>query len=629
MNNTIQYHYSEVGEALVEKLHLHVQRGESFVLLGYQGAGKRQAVQRLAYRLKEEERPYLAVWFQDFSSIITENELLAVCKERCYPFLCEHIVDNLSGATSMVDWFHRLGTLSNGRTFPLCFANIDCLAGPIKELLLALIRDAVQNKHIVVCLTGESILARTLGEKTSPWQCAYQYVLVGHDRSTARDFFLKRVDACGISFRDPRDSTWTTEAAFHAFYDHTGGNLNLLRAILWCLSERRLRFDEDPETHDGYPRSIVEQSFLNYTAVPLFGLKIFHPVVTFIQQDREALTRIEDLLDQVHNALDIGASLQTACLEASIPVSDGKPEFLELAGFLRRNVEGERAFFSSFYVAEYVVSYFSLTCRGDFHAKQGDWEKAFARYGRVEELERRVRPLGEHDFQNVRAIVNRLCREFAELITDDNAVTKIRRLWEQCGELLFGLKAAVVLHLNEGATWVTEADDVGEIDRFDALVKELLASSPLSGSRKLSDEPYYRYFDSSRRVMLLRNRPGTPELKPSYVALLVSEPTGPIIEGLRENLLITAITTFLTCFNEARVRQRLRGSRLRLGEAMQRLFEHTSARESLEALGLYLHREFLATGVRLFLLQSGNLHSAKSWGFKDPKRQLDFDSEGV
>ena len=75
---------------------------------------------------------------------------------------CAEIVDFLSGATSLADWFHRLGKKGDGGSLLICFANLDWFADSLKEQLLALIRNSVQQSHIVVGLTGESLLARTL-----------------------------------------------------------------------------------------------------------------------------------------------------------------------------------------------------------------------------------------------------------------------------------------------------------------------------------------------------------------------------------------------------------------------------------------------------------------------------------
>ena len=630
MSRVIHYRYLEVGPVLIDALHAHIERNENFVLLGCQGSGKRQAFNKLCVIMREEDRPHLTIWFRDTSEIITAQELLQALRSCLKHFRCEEIVANLNEAVSVDDWFQRFGESSKGSSLPVCFANIDTLAAPIKDRFLACIRDATQQRHLVACLSGDSVLARTLGRDTLPWYCPFQYIITSHDKATAHEFFDKRVSSCQLDFHDPSDPGWNAHQAFEALYEHTGGNLNLLRAILWWLSERRLRFDQKANMHPGFPREIIKQSFFAYTAIPLFGLRIFHTVVAFIRQEREALALLEKLLDQVHAKRADGADLRTACLEASTPVVRGdRPDALELAGFIRRDSGNKQLSFPSFYVAEFAYEYFSWVRRGDFHAIQGDWDKAFASYRQVKPKVKLVRPLGDHDYQNVRSIVNRFCRECAESITHVDATKRLRWLGKECGELLFGMRSVLLLRLGEDGIWVAEPG--GEELRADLkpVLDALLASDPVPSTRKnREDKTYGMHQDDNCRFLLVQNRPGTPEVKPRHAILLESEEDGSAIDGLRLKLLETAATTFLTCYNEARLRNRLGESRLRLGKALKALFQHTTIRESLEALGKYLHEEFLATGVRLFLLdpKTGDLYSAKSWGLKDAAVRADFDS---
>jgi signal transduction histidine kinase len=631
MSDEIQYQYCEVGDELVKNLLLHIQRGESFVLLGSQGGGKRHALTLLGKRLERENRSHLSIFFRDNHTMVTEAELLDALKHRLRHFHCDEIVAALSAATGLVDWFKRLGCEGKDRTIPISFANIDWLADPLKEEFLTLVRDAVQQRQIIAVLTGESLLARTLAKVTSPFQCVYQFVLTGHDKETSRTFFLKRVHACQIKFHDRSDPSWNATEAFECFYAHVGGNINLLRAALWCLSERRLRFEEDLADHAGYTRRTLDQNFINNTSVPLFGLKPFHTAKSLIHQDADVLRRLEELLDQVQAACDRGLDPRSAFIEASIPVREHAPEPLELAGFMRRDPQKNVLVFPSIYAAEFAIRYFSWSCRGDFHAKQGNWQKAFECYEKVNCREKLRRPIGVHDFQIVRTIVNRLCREFAERITKDDSIKQLRELLDNSGRLLFGLRTARVLQINDKGAWVFDGDQENSPNDLDARVQAICQTEPIRSTRKDPQENYALYQDSPRRTMVVQGRPGQSkraELNPRHALLFESDVEGPVLEGLRLRLLETVATNFLTCFDEARLRRRMLGSRLRLGSALRELFSKETVRKSLEALGEYLQKEFDATGVRLFLLDisSGDLRSAKSWGYKNAELQREFDS---
>jgi len=634
MSFEIQYRYCELGETLADELLLHVHRGESFVLLGYQGVGKRHALAILGSRLERENVPHLVVFLRDNHIIVTEAELLKALKMRLRHFRCDGITEALSGATTLADWFHRLGERTEGNCLPIGFANIDWLADPLKEQFLTLVRNSVQMRRLVVGITGESLLARTLAKETSPFQCAYQFVLTGYNRETSRKFFMKRVSAYGLRFSDSKEPSWNAETAFECLYQRTGGNITLLRAILWELSEHRLRFDSELESDWGIRRFDVEQGYFDHTSIHLFGLRPFQAAKSLIQEHRDALLRLEQLLDRIQAACDQGLDPEIASTATSIPAECDTPEPLELMGIVKRDPETNHLVFSSSYVAEFAIHYFSWTCRGDFHAKQGNWQEAFERYKKVKVPERLRRPIGENDFYILGAIVNRLCRHFAECITKEDSIDQLSSLISDSGKLLFGLKSARVIQLDERGNWIFHQNREATPDDFDARIQTISRIEPPYHTRNELDDNYLFHTDPSCRTLVVRSRPGRrgrPEMNPRHALLFESDEEGPVIEGLRLRLLGTIATSFLTCFDEARVHKRMFGSRLRLGEALQKLFQGESIRESLEALGGYLHTEFLATGVRLFLIDagSGDLKSSKSWGFKDQALRHRFDSGGL
>lgn len=633
MNPDVHYHYRLVGEPLIDELMLHVTNGESLFLLGHQGCGKRHVLFSLGKRLDKEERPHLSVFFRDNMLLLSEADVLAALKPKGEGRLrhtgCDDIIEELRGASSLADWFRRLAGVCKGRRLPMSFANIDWLADPLKERLLVHIRAAVHEGHLTAVVTGENMIARTLGKVTSPFQCALQYVLQGHDHESTRIFFMRRVEACGLVFVDPQDKSWNADTAYEALYEHTGGNIPILRAILWCLSERRMRFHSDAKKHEGYGRGCIQKSFFDYTSVPLFGLKLFHPVKSLILQAPEVLQRLELLLDQIHAARAGGADFREACLAAEIPVVALAPDALEIAGFLVRDTIGKVLRFPSFYVAEFATGYFSWKCRGDFHAKDGQWERAWECYRKMEKPESRQRPLGEQDYQALRVIVNRLCRAFMETITKEDATAVLRENLATALPLLFGLVSARVLRRGGNGRWAYEDDNGGELPDPHTLVVAMLKSKAKTTRGDEAHKNYCLHLDDpAGRKLLALTRPLVKELSPPHAVLIEAHPNGPPISGLRLRLLETVTTSFLTCLNEARLRRRFQHSRLELGKAVQSLFEKETVRESIEALGEYMHRAFQANGVRLFLIdaQTGHLKSAKSWGFTNEQLKMKFDA---
>ena len=634
MTPPIQYNYVTVGTPLVEQLLLHVDRGESFILLGYQGCGKRHALAMLGRKLEQQQRPHLTVPFRDNNTVVTEVELLAALKDRLRGPLKDTFGSILTAANSLAEWFQILGELSNGRPIPCSFANLETLADALKENFLSFIRRAVEAKHIVVGLTGEGILARTLARDTSPFQCAHQFVVSGHDEETSRAFFLKRVEWCRLVFEDPEDKSWNAESAFAAFFAHTGGNLNLLRAILWCLSERRLRFDEDPKKHQRICRKALKKSFFSYTAIPLFGLRLFHTAKDMINMESEALDMVENMLDQIEARRSQGMSFEEAWSKATLPAFVQGPTVLELAGFLIRDAGRLVLKFPSHYVAEFAAKYFSWSCRGDFRAKHGEWDAAFERYEKVDSPEKKCRPLTQRDYQVLRQILNRLYREFLLCITADGGMDRMERRLSNAGLLLLGLKRACPLRVGDSGLWEEirhrHEQPVAGLHQMIESILSFRAAKPARRNRP-PDCPVH--FDEHRRCVVVVSKPETIAPDPRHVVLFECADDGPVIEieSLRHRALETLGSIFLTCYNEARIWDCARGSRLRLGRMLEQLFSGATVRESVEALGEYLYTEFKASGVRLFLLDnhSGSLRSARSWGLRDPALRSSFDSGGL
>jgi signal transduction histidine kinase/energy-coupling factor transporter ATP-binding protein EcfA2 len=626
--NDISYVYRQVGGALVDEILLLVERGESVVLLGPQGGGKRLALRCLAERLETEELPYLWVHFRDDVTISTEADLLSLLKNRVHHSRCEAVMKALVEASNLADWFQRLGCPVGKQPIPFSFAGIDWLATALKEKFLAHIRDAVEKRYIVAVLTCESLLANTLAKETSPFQCGYQFVITSHDRDSSRAFFMKRVRACELRFVDRADPEWNEGKAFEVVHEAVGGNVGLMRAILWGLSERRLRFTDKLENHPGFTRRDVDLRLADYSYVPLFGLRPFARSLSLLEQEPNYLRRIEKLVDGIHALRQQGIDTQEANLRSTIEVLGAHPEPLELTSFLERDQTGRQLRFASRYVATFATLHLTWERRGDLHAKQGCWNKAFDCYERIEKKEDRWRPVNIYDFPNLRSIVNRLCREFSENMTGAEATRTLREILEKAGTLLFGLKAAKVLHLDDNRVWVFDGDKGHRVNELSSRVNEIVKRGSMTQEPGATEHDYQFSLDESERTLVVLVRLGRPELSPPHALFFESDPEGPKLDMFRRRLLVAVATNFLTCYNEARLRRRMWGSRFRLGDAMRRLFAQESTLASVAALGEYLHSEFRATGVRLFLIDvpTGNLKSAKSWGFKDPEHQRYFDA---
>lgn len=624
----VQYHYREIGEPLYKELCEKVLRGESLILLGHQGAGRRHVLVEIGNGLKEAQKPYLWMFFKDHRSIHTEEELLAEFRERLKNNDCSWFHDSLLGVTTLEDWFTRIAETSRGSRLPISFANIDWIAKHLKETFLYGLWQLVEKGHLTVVLTCQMLNQRTLGKITSAFRCEHQYVLTGNDEQNARDFFDKRVAAYCLVFKSAKDPEWNREAAFKAFYQRTGGQINMLRAIIWHLSERRMRFSRQIEGHEGYGPECVKESFLDYSSVPLFELKFFHASKGVIQYEPILMERLEQLLDQMDDAIRRGHDRRTAVMSASLPVATDAPEMLELLGILKRNTETGRLHFLSYYVGEYHLWYFSWKCRGDFHAKQGNWERAFDCYSWIFDEKSRWRPSSETDIQILHAVINRLIRTFLEKIKEDTQ--EIKELFEKAMKFIFGVSAHV-MRIGPNEKWVLDGSGTDDTHEVGEKAARLLQKKGASASLHDKESIYDRHLAEDSRSAFYMHRPGTPELPPRHGVLVESASPAPILDGLKLQLIEGVVCNFLIALQEARLLKHYRSSRLNLGRAVKTMFERDEPIQCLEDVGGYLKEEFNADGARLFLLNpaTGDLQSAKSWGFKSTELQQKFDSGGL
>jgi len=638
MSVAINYRYHQVGASLVEAMAAHVEREESFILLGYQGAGKREALSMLCRRLEEEGRIQFTIPFQGAELIESEEKLMETLNDCIHCSDSDFNLHPLRQAINPEEWFEILCRITSefDQAPLLNLTSLDGVADYEKDHLLSLVRKHVQSEsdHLVAVITGEGILARRLASDTSPFVCPFQFVVSGFDRSSAQIFFQKRVVASQLIFRDSSNPDWNDETAFDTIFSHTGGNPSILRSLLWVLSERRFNFGGDLDTHSGYNRRELLNCLTIYNNIPLYWLRVFHRASDIVKMDRGALALVERLISQFPIKRKQEDSIETSWFLATIEAEDDDPTMLELGGFLIRNPRSRILRFPSRYAANFAWRYFHPRCLGDLNAQHGQWEKAYAHYDKVPRGKSGVRPFNLKDYQHLLSIVGQLCRAFSDLVSDEGAIEKLETLLKRMTSSSLGLRNTRIVHRRSDGNWRGDIPRPDEVDyqKFQNKLIALASGNQLPHVGTESEDMCEIYTHLRYPKCALAILPTADQSLTEATAILIEYPDRwdrLEVESLHRRILENIATPFLTAYRDAELWQRQSGTRVRLAKAVDRIFRGTNVKESITSLGNYLHEEFGTTGVRLFEIDPNNrryLKSSKSWGLKNEINRKKFDN---
>ena len=405
MSQHTLFYYQPIGEELFDKLTAHLERGESFTLLGSRAVGKRYVMERVAEKLTKGGSLFVHAEMDSPSPIYTEAEILHHLRTHTLSQNVR-IPGEINSFEGLFAWF-RAG--KEVRTDPHIFllANVGRMAESLLTHFLHLTRSAVDDGSVVVGLTGEADLSGLVHGKHSPFACAHQYVLQYHDKASFRWFFDRFCEGLNLppEFHAQRD-------ACSLLYDKTGGDIRLLHHTLIAQSTRLPACPFEP----------VGDSFLDYPHPRIWGLEPF----LVIQRHVECL-QPEDLLV----LRDLVQSKSECLLPPAHRGTNGLPHPLELIGLARRGPEaGDNITLASTFIASFARHYFSGVRLGDLFARAEQWDEAFRCYETVPEGAGRLRPVSTSDYPQVRNVIETLCaRLFQIVVLPHNADTAIDGLF--------------------------------------------------------------------------------------------------------------------------------------------------------------------------------------------------------
>jgi hypothetical protein len=427
---TPSFRYRQIGDAAFLEIAELIERGESTVILGPRGAGKRYLFALLRRRWGRQQRPFHRVRFDGRDLI---------CRE-------EDAVDRLVGGCDLTHCdartFEQFDTLlreQRRENLLLMVSNVDGLSRDLARRFLATLRGLVQDRILTAIITGESNLVDLVHGPNSEFNCAHQFVVHARDRKHFRIFLGRRLRL--HQFVWPRKISEARRLVDTA-YRLTGGDIALLRAQIWCASDDRMHhLKSPPKKPIPFTEEHLAAGLMELHLIPAGGLAPFHYAVDCVESDRESWLILHYLL-----------------LGVPWHAPDNSPTPLELSGLVRRNeLDYNRLGWASIYAEKFARGYFTERRMGDLFASIGDWARAFGWYEKVSAPER-MRPLNDEDVLALNRVFDALTIELNRIASGPagrERIVELKELLRLACRDIFGL-SEVVFWRRIGGQWTPE-----------------------------------------------------------------------------------------------------------------------------------------------------------------------------
>lgn len=420
------FNYRRVSQELVRELRDKVSDGQSAVLLGPRYGGKRYVMDRVRALLCDSGiAPIMQIRLLAESPLCTSLSVTELIRKAAAG------VDGLDPAgVPTDDPFELLELLAAQTEKPLVFfaANVDGMSHHLACRFLQKVRMLVTGKRLVVVMSGENNFRELVHGENSEFNCVNQYALQGYTFDEFDEFLGRYLRHLRIKFSD-------LDAASLRLWEITGGNLYILRVILWSIIQKRARTDSAPDAPVG-----VEEipSTFKLTGIPgAYGSHIFRHATQLMARERPCWEELERLIED--------GQMQV--------MPEDAPGRLELAGIAIKEIYGSHVTlkFSSPMMEAFVKRFYDARRFGDLYASVGRWDEAFERYNQLDP-EERVRPSGTDDRAEVEATVGVLCSSlYAEVAAESRREEGI--LHAEAVRRLFARGCCYVLGFREITFW--------------------------------------------------------------------------------------------------------------------------------------------------------------------------------
>jgi len=398
------FNYHLVGQPLIDELQHQVERGNSLLLIAPRFGGKRHVLNRLRERLeKANSVPIVEARLLSEKPLSTVADLRKKILDAVRPFTINSDfslpnLDSLQIANEAEesnepenpeDLLKPLRLLAEHVEKPIYFfaANVDGMSHYLARGFLQCVRNLAAQRKVVAVLTGEDDFQKLIHGDTPVCDGARQYVLQGYDQDEFNRFIDDYLRYLRLTFEPP-------DKLYKHIWELTGGNIYLLRMVLWTIIQNRSRVDRDPTE----PVTVNElPDEVKMVAVPgVYGAYIFRHATHIIENDANCWTQLSEFI--ANRTVNVGPGLG--------------PTTLELAGVAVRQV-GERNVLkpASALMSRFVSEYFDDRRLGDLYGLKHSWDEAFSYYDSYYENledEARMRPLGPEDKRATENLISAL-----------------------------------------------------------------------------------------------------------------------------------------------------------------------------------------------------------------------------
>jgi signal transduction histidine kinase len=461
------FHYLNIDGQTVHRLYEHVLKGESAVVLGPRGVGKRYLLQAVNSARERAGLERIAVIsFVAGKLIHSEAE---VCQSLA-GISHEQVV-----SPTIEAWSDQVRTeTSEGRPLRLFLTNLESLAKRLAHQLLTAIQSLCKDGRLSTLVTGEGNLIDLVdGGPNSAWSCADLYVVHAHGRREFAHVVIKRMRLMGMRFAGPLSQA---REVLRMFYERTGGDISLARAVLWSISERWLmqRLGQAGPASPllgSLTRRDIPDTLATVQSMPTAGLHPFQCAIEcMLAAAREPYVKGRPLAFEEHRSsvVPLLDELQIL-LEAknSLYVGDAA-HVTELAGLTRRG-HGQ-LHWAGQYARAFAMGYFTKQRLGDLYALAHSWEDAYRLYAEVPQ-EQKFRPSSDDDDVVFVRLSDALAVHFHRLISDaicsdenkepgDDPLNGLRKELRLAVEHLLGfpLKKMTCWTLDWRGEWISSAE---------------------------------------------------------------------------------------------------------------------------------------------------------------------------
>jgi signal transduction histidine kinase/GAF domain-containing protein len=467
------FHYERINSDFISRLGEKVMCGESTVIIGARYSGKRHVLYLLNHLLEEQGvGPVVRLNFLDDAPIYTEKHVLSLLLKAVAeaagpePPIYQHQTGDLLGP------IRQLAAHAE-RPVILIASNIDGMAHHLARSFLENVRTLVECRRLVAVMSGEDDFHELVYGPKSEFNCAENFILQGYseeDLGLGLTQFLRHISVKVESYQE----------LLHHLWLQTGGNLYLLRIVMWVMLQTRANGGVSPDEPLGVKD--IPTTYKMFGTPGIYGAHIFRYARDLIGRDKNCWNALESLIHE--EAVESG-------------MQESAPSRLELAGVATRvlSEDGPYLQVASPIMEDFIRQHYTPLRIGDLYADVGEWDEAFKRYAKLD-LEERMRPSGSEDRVETERIVGTLCASlYSEAAEASNrhhtpVIEKIQKLFADGCHYVLGFREITFWRRRQNTDWEHHPFANYPVPGAEELrrIKELLPSERISSQGTLAIE---------------------------------------------------------------------------------------------------------------------------------------------